>query len=44
MALEILILIYLIEATYLYDKPPGEGDNKGVRYTSYGREVIDKET
>jgi hypothetical protein len=32
------------EATYLYDKAPGEGDNKGVRYTSYGREVIDKET
>jgi hypothetical protein len=32
------------EATYLYDKAPGEGDNKGVRYTSYGREIIDKET
>ena len=31
------------EATYLYDKPPGEGDNKGLRYTSYGREVVDKE-
>ncbi len=31
------------EATYLYDTPPGSGDNKGVRYTSFGRQIVDKE-
>ena len=30
------------EATYLYDKAPGEGDNKGVRYTSYVEKLLTK--
>ena len=31
------------EATYLYDNAPGDGDNKGVMYTSFGNQIVDVE-
>lgn len=31
------------EATYLYDDAPGDGDNKGVMYTSFGNQIVDVE-